>query len=129
MKKATLILPAKGVEGNVLDVPSMIVTTPQMTMSRPQVQVGARLLLALSLVACFMVAVVGNPGALTLDLIRVYVNHVWVILLATVLMVGLFSIFGTLFRKPLVWGFLYAFAWEGVVAKVPGRIQTWNICC
>jgi hypothetical protein len=50
-----------------------------------------------------------------------------VILLATVLMVGLFSIVGTLFRKPLVWSFLYAFGWEGIVAKVPGRLQTWTL--
>ena len=54
-------------------------------------------------------------------------NHVWVILLATVLMVGLFAIVGTMFRRPLVWSFLYAFGWEGIVAKVPGRMQTWTL--
>jgi ABC-2 type transport system permease protein len=91
------------------------------------VQLLAGVLLALSLVACFMVAVAGNPGALNVDLIQAYVNHVWVILLATVLMVGLFAIIGTLFKKPLVWSFLYAFAWEGIVAKVPGRLQTWTL--
>jgi hypothetical protein len=91
------------------------------------VQLLAGVLLAFSLVACFMVAVVGNPGALSLGLIQAYVNHVWVILLATVLMVGLFSIVGTMFRRPLVWSFLYAFGWEGIVAKVPGRMQTWTL--
>ena len=91
------------------------------------VQLLAGVLLALSLVACFLVAVAGNAGALTVDLVKAYVNHVWVILLATVIMVGLFAIIGTLFRRPLVWGFLYAFAWEGIVSKVPGRLQTWTL--
>lgn len=91
------------------------------------VQLLAGILLALSLVVCFLFAVVGNSGALSLGLVQAYVNHVWVILLATVLMVGLFAIFGTLFRKPLVWSFLYAFGWEGIVAKVPGRLQTWTL--
>jgi hypothetical protein len=91
------------------------------------VQLLAGVLLAFSLVACFMFAVVGNEGALTLDLVQAYVNHVWVILLATVLMVGLFAVIGTLFKRPLVWSFLYAFAWEGIVSKVPGRLQTWTL--
>lgn len=91
------------------------------------VQLLAGSLLALSLVACFLFAVVGNPGALSLGLVQTYVNHVWVVLLATVLLVGLFGIFGTLFRKPLVWSFLYAFAWEGIVSKVPGRLHTWTL--
>jgi ABC-2 type transport system permease protein len=91
------------------------------------VQLLAGILLALSLVASFMVAVVGNEGVLSLELVKAYVNHVWVILLATVLMVGLFAVIGTLFRKPLVWSFMYAFAWEGVVSKVPGRLQTWTL--
>ena len=43
--------------------------------------------LAVSVVACFSFAVIGQEGALTFDLIRAYVNHVWVILLATVIMV------------------------------------------
>jgi len=91
------------------------------------VQLLAGVLLALSLVACFMFAVLGNDGAMSLTLVKTYVNHVWVVLLATILMVGLFAIIGTLFRRPLVWSFLYAFAWEGIVAKVPGRLQTWTL--
>jgi ABC-2 type transport system permease protein len=91
------------------------------------VQLLAGVLLAFSLVACFTFAVAGNEGALSLDLVQAYVNHVWVILLATVLMVGLFAVIGTLFKRPLVWSFLYAFAWEGIVSKVPGRLQTWTL--
>jgi ABC-2 type transport system permease protein len=91
------------------------------------VQLLAGVLLALSLVACFLFAVAGNEGVLTFDLIKAYVNHVWVILLATVIMVGLFAVIGTVFRRPLVWSFLYAFAWEGIVSKVPGRLQTWTL--
>jgi ABC-type transport system involved in multi-copper enzyme maturation permease subunit len=91
------------------------------------VQLLAGILLALSLVVCFAIMVVGNPGVLSLEFIKVYINHVLIILFATVVLTGLFAILGVTFRRPLVWGMLYAFGWEGVVAKVPGRLQTWTL--
>ena len=91
------------------------------------VQLLGGVVLAFSLVVCFAVMVVGNPGVISIDFVKVYVNHVWLILLATVVLIGLFSIFGVLFKKPLVWGFFYWVIWEGVVSKAPGRIQTWTL--
>lgn len=91
------------------------------------VQLLAGSLLALSLVVCFGLMVVGNPGVLSIDFVEIYVNHVLIILFATIVLTGLFAIIGTLFSRPLVWGFLYAFGWEAVVAKVPGRLQTWTL--
>ncbi len=91
------------------------------------VQLLAGSLLALSLVVCFGILVVGDPSALSVDFLKTYVNHVWVLLLATVVLTGLFSIFGTLFRRPLVWGIVYAFAWEGTVSKIPGQLQVWTL--
>jgi ABC-2 type transport system permease protein len=91
------------------------------------VQLLAGSLLALSLVVCFAIMVVGNPGVLTLEFVKVYINHVLIILFSTIVLTGLFAIMGVVFRRPLVWGIAYAFGWEGVVAKVPGRLQTWTL--
>ncbi len=91
------------------------------------VQLLGGVVLASSLVVCFAVMVVGNTGALSVEFVKVYVNHVWLILLATVVLIGLFSIFGILFKKPLAWGFFYWVIWEGVVSKAPGRMQTWTL--
>ena len=91
------------------------------------VQLLAGILLALSLVVCFGIMVVGNPEVISLEFIKIYINHVLIILFATVVLTGFFSIIGTAFSRPLVWGFLYAFGWEAVVAKVPGRLQTWTL--
>lgn len=91
------------------------------------VQVIAAVLLALSLVLCFAFMVVGNFGVLDLEFVKQYVNHVWIVLLATMVFTGLFAIFGVVFKRPLVWGVAYAFAWEGVVSKIPGQMQTWTL--
>lgn len=91
------------------------------------VQILAGSLLALSLVVCFGIMVVGNPGVLSIDFVKIYINHVLIILFATVVLTGFFAIIGTTFNRPLVWGFLYAFGWEAVVAKVPGKLQTWTL--
>jgi len=34
---------------------------------------------------------------------------------------------GTLFKKPLVWGILYIFAWETTVSMMPARLQMWTL--
>lgn len=91
------------------------------------VQLLGGVVLAFSLVVCFAVMVAGNTSALSVEFVKVYVNHVWLILLATVVLTGLFSIFGVLFKKPLMWGFFYWVIWEGVVSKAPGRMQTWTL--
>lgn len=91
------------------------------------VQLLGGAVLAASLVVCFAVMVVGNFSALTVEFVKIYVNHVWLILLATIVLTGLFSLFGIVFKRPLVWGFAYWVAWEGVVSKIPGRMQTWTL--
>ena len=91
------------------------------------VQVIAAVLLALSLVLCFAFMVVGNFGVIDVEFVKQYVNHVWIVLLATMVFTGLFAIFGVVFKRPLVWGVAYAFAWEGVVSKIPGQMQTWTL--
>lgn len=91
------------------------------------VQLMAAVLLALSLVVCFVVIVVGNFGALNTDFLQQYMNHVWIVLLATLVFTGLFAVFGVTFQRPLVWGVVYVFAWEGLVSKIPGRLQTWTL--
>lgn len=90
-----------------------------------QLTVGA--LLALSLVGSFAVLVVGNFGVLNADLVRQYVGHVWVVMLATMVFTGLFAVFGLLFKKPLPWCAAYAFAWEGTVSKIPGSMQLYTL--
>ena len=91
------------------------------------VQILAAVLLALSLVLCFLFMVVGNFGTLNATFLQQYFNHVWIVLLATLVFTGLFAVFGVIFQRPLVWGVAYAFAWEGVVSKIPGRLQTWTL--
>jgi len=91
------------------------------------VQVVAALILALSLVLCFVFIVAGNFGTLNTEFLQQYANHVWIVLLATMVFTGLFAVFGVLFQRPLTWGVAYAFAWEGVVSKVPGQMQTWTL--
>ncbi|HKK71745.1 MAG TPA: ABC transporter permease [Candidatus Krumholzibacteria bacterium] len=91
------------------------------------VQVLAAVLLALSLVLCFAFMVVGDFGVVDVHFVKQYVNHVWIVLLATMVFTGLFAIFGVVFKRPLVWGVAYAFAWEGVVSKIPGQMQTWTL--
>jgi ABC-type transport system involved in multi-copper enzyme maturation permease subunit len=91
------------------------------------VQVTAGGLLAASLVGCFMIIVVGNFQALSIEFAKVYVNHVFIVLVATICITGVCAIFGTVFGRPVVWGLLWAFGWELVVSKFPGRLQSFTI--
>lgn len=91
------------------------------------VQVTAGGLLALSLVGCFLVIVAGNGGAVSIEFLKAYMNHVVLVLVATVCITAVCSVFGTAFQKPVVWGMLYAFGWELVVSKFPGTLATYTI--
>lgn len=91
------------------------------------VQVLAAGMLALSLVGCFAIMVVGEPGLLTLDFLKLYANHVWVVLLGTACLTAIFAAFGTIAKRPLMLSLLYAFAWETAVSRVPGNLQTWTV--
>jgi ABC-type transport system involved in multi-copper enzyme maturation permease subunit len=91
------------------------------------VQLTAGGLLAASLVVCFAVMVVGNLDALSIEFVKVYVNHVFIVLVATVCITAVCAIWGTALRRPVVWGLLWAFGWESIVSKFPGRLQEFTI--
>jgi len=91
------------------------------------VQTVAGLLLAASLGVCFLLMVVGNRGVLSLEFIEMYTNYFLVVLLAVFCYTAVFALMGTAFRKPLVWGILYIFAWETTVSMTPMRLQMWTL--
>lgn len=84
-------------------------------------------LLAASLMGCFALMVVGNFDAVSFDFLKLYVNHVLVVLLAVVCYVAVFAVIGTAFVRPLVWGVLYALGWEMIGAQLPGRLRYWTL--
>ena len=83
-------------------------------------------LMVASLAVCFLLMVAGNFGALSLDFVKIYTNYFLVILLAVFCYTAVFALIGTAFKKPLIWSFLYAFAWEQTVSAFPTRLQTWT---
>ncbi len=91
------------------------------------VQLLAGGLLAASLMGCFAIMVVGNFGVLSLDFLKLYVNHVLVVMLAVVCYCAVFAVIGTAFVRPLVWGVLYALGWELIGSQLPGRFRYWTL--
>ena len=64
---------------------------------------------------------------MSVEFIKAYVNHVFLVLVATVCITAVCAVFGTAFSRPVVWGMLYAFGWELIVSKFPGKLATWTI--
>lgn len=91
------------------------------------VQLTAGLVLAASLVVCFAVMTVGNFEALTVDFIKAYLNHVVLVLAATVCATGICAILGTAFKKPIGWAIVWAFGWEVTVGKLPSTLSHYTI--
>ena len=91
------------------------------------VQLTAGLVLAASLIVCFAVMTVGNFQAITVDFIKAYLNHVTLVLVATVCATGVCAILGTAFRKPIGWAIVWAFGWEVTVAKLPSTLAHYTI--
>lgn len=91
------------------------------------VQTTAGGLLAASLVVCFAIMVVGNAGALSFEFVKVYVNHVLIVLVATICITAVCAIWGTAFRWPVVWGLMWAFGWESIVSKFPATVHAFTI--
>jgi hypothetical protein len=91
------------------------------------VQLTAGIVLAASLMVCFAVMTAGNFGVITMDFIRAYLNHVFLVLIATVCATGVCAILGTAFSKPIVWGVLYCFGWEAIVSKFPSDLRLYTI--
>lgn len=91
------------------------------------VQSISALVLVASLAVCFLLMVLGNTQAINLEFIEVYTNYFLVILLAVFCYTAIFAFMGTVFKKPLIWGILYIFAWESTVSVAPTRLQMWTL--
>ncbi len=91
------------------------------------VQLTAGGLLAASLVVCFALMVAGNFEVVTFEFVKAYVNHVFLVLAATVCATAVCAVFGVAFSRPVVWGMLYAFGWELAVSKFPSQLQNYTI--
>ena len=91
------------------------------------VQLTAGGLLAASLVGCFALMVFGNFGVLSVDFIKAYLNHVIIVLVATVCVTAVCAVVGTALKRPVVWGLLWAFGWEQVISNFAGRLPNFTI--
>ena len=85
------------------------------------------LVLAGSLALCFLIMVVGNFEAFSLDFAEIYTNYFLVVLLAVFAYTAIFALLGTALKRPLIWGVLYIFAWESTISSVPLRLQMWTL--
>jgi ABC-type transport system involved in multi-copper enzyme maturation permease subunit len=85
------------------------------------------LILAFSLGLCFLIMVVGNFGAFSLDFAQIYTNYFLVVLLAVFAYTAIFALMGTALKRPLIWGVLYIFAWENTISAIPLRLQMWTL--
>jgi ABC-2 type transport system permease protein len=91
------------------------------------VQTISGLMLTGSLAVCFLLMVVGNGSSLSVEFVKVYTNYFLVVLLAVFCYTAVFAFMGTVFKRPLIWGILYIFAWESSVSLAPARIQMWTL--
>jgi hypothetical protein len=82
----------------------------------------ATLLLAGSLILCFLIMVSSGPDVITWDFLKLYFFTFLVIFLGVFAYVALFAAMGTFLKKPILPAILFAFMWEGV-SKVPARVQ------
>ncbi len=80
-------------------------------------------LLTLSLVMCFLVMVLGNPGVISWEFLQLYLQTFLIIILGTWSYTALFAAMGTFFKKPVLPALLFAFGWEKLVAGIPARVQ------
>jgi hypothetical protein len=85
-------------------------------------QLVASLLLAGSLVLCFLIMVSNGPDVVTWDFLKLYFVTFLVIFLGVFAYVAVFSALGTWLKKPILPALLFAFIWEGV-SEIPARVQ------
>jgi ABC-type uncharacterized transport system permease subunit len=91
------------------------------------VQITGGVLLAASLIVCFAMLTAGNFEVVTFEFIKAYLNHVVLVLLATVCVIGICAIFGTAFGRPIVWATIYCFGWEAIVSKFPSDLRLYTV--
>lgn len=86
-------------------------------------QTVSALLVAGSLVLCFLVMTVGNFGVISLDFLRLYVSACLVILLGGFVYTAIFAAVGTVLKRPMLPAILYAFGWEAISGNAPLKLQ------
>jgi len=86
-------------------------------------QIVSALLVAGSLVLCFLVMTVGNFGVIDLDFLRLYVSACLVILLGGFVYTAIFAAAGTVLKRPMLPAILYAFGWEAISGNAPLKLQ------
>jgi ABC-type transport system involved in multi-copper enzyme maturation permease subunit len=80
-------------------------------------------LVALSLVACFVVMTVANPGVMSLSFLKLYASTCLVIMYGGFVYTAIFAMMGTWLKKPMLPAILFAFGWESISGNVPLRLQ------
>jgi hypothetical protein len=85
-------------------------------------QAVSSLLLAGSLVLCFMIMISNGLDLITWDFLKLYFVTFLVIFLGVFSYVAVFAAIGTLLKKPILPALMFAFFWEGL-SKIPARVQ------
>ncbi len=86
-------------------------------------QMVSGVLVALSLVACFLVMTVGNFGVLSFAFVKLYMSTCVVILFGGFVYTAIFACLGTVLKKPMLPAILFAFGWEAISGNVPLRLK------
>jgi hypothetical protein len=85
-------------------------------------QLVSTLLLAGSLVLCFLIMVSNGLEVITWDFLKLYFITFLVIFLGTSSYAALFAAMGTFLKKPILPALMFAFFWEGL-SEIPARVQ------
>jgi hypothetical protein len=80
------------------------------------------LLLAGSLVLCFLIMVSNGLSVVTWDFLKLYFLTFLVIFLGVFSYTAVFAAMGTFLKKPILPALIFGFIWEGV-SEVPARVQ------
>lgn len=91
------------------------------------VQLTAGGLLAASLVGCFAIIVAGNFDTVSVEFLKTYLNHVLIVLLATVCVTAVGGIFGTALRRPELFAIGFVFVWDIPVSTFVGKLKAWTL--
>jgi ABC-type transport system involved in multi-copper enzyme maturation permease subunit len=86
-------------------------------------QTVSGLLVAMSLVLCFLVMTLGNFGILGWDFLQLYVSACLVIIFGGFVYTAIFACAGTILKKPMLPAILYAFGWEAISGNAPLKLQ------
>jgi len=86
-------------------------------------QTVSGLLVALSLVLCFLVMTLGNFGVLGWDFLKLYVSACAVIVFGGFVYTAIFACAGTVLKKPMLPAILFAFGWEAISGNAPLKLQ------